>query len=312
MILRRAATALTSAGCALLVTLALTPPAVDGGHMPPEPPRLPTTATSPPVSPPVSPSSSPAAPTFSRSRLTQALDRYLRDRPGALSISVRDLSTGLSYTYNRELRTATASIVKVNIVIALLLQAQRGHRGLTAAERDLAARAIKVSDNDAASALWYRIGGAPGLAAANRKLGLRATTPGPGGAWGATTTTAADQVRLLNTLASRKSPLTPKNRRYVLSLMSRVAPEQSWGITAAADPKARTAVKNGWLPRPSQNNLWTLTSIGRVRNDRHDLLIAVISERHPSYGTGVKTIEHVTRTVTQSLTQPLPRPDRLS
>ncbi|MGW6495420.1 hypothetical protein [Nonomuraea angiospora] len=120
-----------------------------------------------------------------RKALTRSLHRYLDDLPGQLSVSVRELSTGLSYTYNHRLRTATASIVKVDLVVALLLRAQRRHRGRTGWERRSAARAIKVSDNAAASALWSAIGGAPGLAAAHRTLGLRDTTPGPGGAWGA-------------------------------------------------------------------------------------------------------------------------------
>lgn len=83
--------------------------------------------------------------------------------------------------------------------------------------------------------MWSAIGGGAGLAAANRKLGLRSTRPGPGGAWGSTTTSAADQVRLLNALISPRSPLTARHRRYVLSLMSDVTPEQAWGVSAADD-----------------------------------------------------------------------------
>ncbi|WP_171064606.1 serine hydrolase [Actinomadura soli] len=60
-----------------------------------------------------------------REALTQALRDYLDDRPGRLSLSVRDLTIGVSYSYGKGLRTATASIVKVDIVMALLLKAQR-------------------------------------------------------------------------------------------------------------------------------------------------------------------------------------------
>ncbi|MFI7132608.1 serine hydrolase [Nonomuraea sp. NPDC050153] len=219
-------------------------------------------------------------------------------------MSVRELSTGLSYTYNRGLRTATASIVKVDIVVALLLMAQRRHRGLTGWERRSAARAVKVSDNAAASALWSAIGGASGLATAHRKLGLRDTTPGPGGAWGSTTTTAADQVRLLTALTSPKSPLSARNRRYVLGLMSDVTPEQSWGVSAAG--RKGMALKNGWLPRPRDGGRWTVNSIGRVRDRHgHTYLIAVISHRHRSMSAGVKTVEQVAKLVTQALTKTL-------
>ncbi|MEV4356013.1 serine hydrolase [Nonomuraea sp. NPDC049625] len=243
----------------------------------------------------------PRGPSY-RKALTRSLHRYLDDLPGQLSVSVRELSTGLSYTYNHRLRTATASIVKVDLVVALLLKAQRRHRGLTDWERRSAARAVKVSDNAAASTLWSAIGGAPGLAAAHRKLGLRDTTPGPGGAWGATTTSAADQLRLLTALTSPKSPLSAKNRRYVLGLMSEVTPEQSWGVSAAG--RGDVALKNGWLPRPRDGGRWTVNSIGRVRDRHgHTYLIAVISHRHRTMGAGVKAVEHVAELVTKALSK---------
>ncbi|WP_165975105.1 serine hydrolase [Nonomuraea deserti] len=236
-----------------------------------------------------------------RKPLTRSLDRYLDDVSGELSVSVLDLPTGLSYSYNRGLRAATASIVKVDIVIALLLKAQRQGRGLTAWERSTAARAIRVSDNAAASALWSAIGGASGLAAANRKLGLRHTRPGPGGAWGSTTTSAADQVRLLKALSSAASPLSAKHRRYVLGLMGNVVPEQAWGVSAAGRGDAGVALKNGWLPRLRDGGRWTVNSIGRVRDRGHTFLIAVISRRNSSMGVGIKAIERVSRLVTRAL-----------
>ncbi|WP_146103604.1 serine hydrolase [Nonomuraea solani] len=217
----------------------------------------------------------------------RTLTRYLDGLSGDLSVSVRELSTGFSYTYNRGLRTATASIVKVNIVMALLLKRRR----LSDWEKRAAARAIKVSDNAAASALWSAIGGAAGLAAANKRLGLRETRPGS--AWGATTTSAADQVRLLNALVSPKSPLPAEHRAYMLRLMGDVAPEQAWGVSAAG----RAELKNGWLPRARDGGRWTVNSIGRVRDGGRTYLIAVISKGNTSMGAGVKAIEHVARAV---------------
>ncbi|TYB69152.1 hypothetical protein FXF51_07870 [Nonomuraea sp. PA05] len=231
--------------------------------------------------------------------LTRTIDRYLGTVPGQVAVSVKDLTTGRSYSYNRGLRTATASIVKVDIVMALLLKAQSRRRGLTTGERQHAARAIKVSDNAAASALWAAIGGAPGLAAANKRFGLRETRPDPSGAWGSTTTSAADQVRLLTALTSPGSPLSAKNRRYVLGLMGGVAPEQAWGVSAAG--RGGVALKNGWLPRPRHGGRWTVNSIGRVRDRGHTFLIAVVSDRHGSMGAGVTAVGRVSRLVTDAL-----------
>jgi beta-lactamase class A len=237
-----------------------------------------------------------------REKLAKALDRYLRDRPGQLALSIRDLSTGFTFTYGPKTRTVTASIVKVDILIALLLRAQREDRRLTATEKALATQMIEISDNKAANALWYAAGASAGLAAANKKLRLRSTSPGPGGVWGATTTSAADQIRILRALTSTHSPLSANSRRYVLGLMSHVTSEQVWGVSAAAaDADDAVALKNGWLPRPIDGGRWTINSIGRVNGDDHDYLIAVLSKLNPSMGAGIETVEHATRLLTSTL-----------
>lgn len=247
-----------------------------------------------------------------RERLTEALDRHLRNRPGQLSLSIRDQATGFAFTYRPGARTVTASIVKVEILIALLLKAQREARHLTATERGLATQMIEFSDNEAANALWYATGGSAGLAAVNERLRLTSTSPGPGGFWGATRTSAADQIRVLHALTSTHSPLSANSRRYVLDLMSRVTPDQVWGVSAAVAADTddtddtdhaddAVALKNGWLPRAVDGGRWTINSIGRVRGDGHDYLIAVLSKLTPSMEAGVETVEHATRLVTSTL-----------
>jgi hypothetical protein len=255
-----------------------------------------TTSTSTPtptLTPTPTPTATPRLSASARTKLTGDLDRYLDTRSGQVSVAIRDLSTGITYGYNTGLRTVTASIIKVDILEALLLRAQREDRRLTASERSLATRMIHVSDNDAATALWNRIGGTSGLAAANKKLGLRNTTPGSGGYWGSTTTSVADQIRILRALTSSGSPLSAASRKYVLGLMAGVDSTQAWGVSAAADDGDTTAVKNGWLPRAADGGRWTINSIGRVRGDDHDYLIAVLSKNDSSMDEGVETVEHV-------------------
>ncbi|SNS61558.1 serine hydrolase [Actinomadura mexicana] len=281
--------ALLLAGAALVATAMVVAGSTAFVH---EPPTVPTMTAETPA-----PRRQPTAPTFTRSQreeLTRALRRYLDDRSGDLSISVREVSTGRSYSYGGSLRTATASIVKVDIVMALLLQAQHERRALTSTEKALADRAIKVSDNAAASELWRSIGGAGGLASANGELGLRDTEPGTGGSWGSTTTSAADQIRLLTALTSADGPLNSANRRYVRHLMGDVAPEQTWGVGAAG---AGAEVKNGWLPRERHGGAWTVNSIGIVRAGDRTLLLAALSERGATLRDGVEAIEHACKTV---------------
>jgi beta-lactamase class A len=236
-----------------------------------------------------------------RTDLTSNLKSYLDDRPGQVSVEIRDRTTGITYGYNTGLRTATASIVKVDILVSLLLRAQQEDRHLTATERSLATQMIHASDNDAASALWDRIGGSSGLTAENKKLRLRNTTAGSGGAWGTTTTSVADQIRILRSLTSSDSPLSSASRKYVLGLMRGVESDQAWGVSAAADEGDTTALKNGWLPRTIDDNLWTINSIGRVRGDHHDYLIAVLSKRDATMEGGIATIEHVVKLVSEAV-----------
>ncbi|MFG2192097.1 serine hydrolase [Streptomyces sp. NPDC048639] len=219
---------------------------------------------------------------------------------GHLSVAVLDLDSGASDQYAPTDQVfATASIVKADILSALLLRTQDEGRTLTAPERENADRMIRVSDNDAATYLWNRIGGGDGLAKANQRLGLLATTPGP--TWGVTTTTASDQLRLLRAISTSDSPLTPANRAYLHDLMARVQPDQAWGVSAAADPGSATALKNGWLPR-SATGLWVVNSIGEVHHDGHRLLVAVVSDGHRTMDVGVQQVEAAARAATDVVT----------
>ncbi|MGW5972880.1 serine hydrolase [Streptomyces sp. NPDC055186] len=195
----------------------------------------------------------------------------------------------------------TASIVKVDILAALLLGAQDAGRELTGEERAYAAAMIERSDNDSASTLWRSIGRADGLDAANARFGLTRTTGGDGPRWGLTRTTVADQLLLLRQVfgAGEDSELTGASRAYVRGLMEGVVPEQAWGVPVVTDgaPGDGTsvdgsawAVKNGWVPRDA-TGLWAVNSVGRVTVDGRDLLVAVLSDGNATMARGVALVE---------------------
>jgi len=236
--------------------------------------------------------------------LTAALAPVLRSRTGYLAVGVTDLSSGVTATYHPHQLFHTASIVKAGILATLLLQAQRAHAGLSVAQQQLATSMIEESDNDAASALWDTIGAAPGLAAADRAFGLLRTEPGPGGLWGLTATTVTDQLALLAALTSAHSPLTAASRHYELGLMRSVEPGENWGVTAAADPGSRPAVKNGWLPDGTQSGLWVINSIGVLRHDGQRLLVAVLSSAQPTEAVGISQVQAAARAAAAAVTQP--------
>ncbi|WYB40499.1 hypothetical protein WJ438_32460 [Streptomyces sp. GD-15H] len=194
----------------------------------------------------------------------------------------------------------TASIVKVDILAALLLAAQDAGRGLTGEERAYAAAMIERSDNDSASALWRSIGRAAGLDAANARLGLARTAGGDGIRWGLTRTTVADQLLLLRQVfgAGADSELTGASRAYVRGLMEGVVADQAWGVPVVADELltdgSSWAVKNGWVPRDA-TGLWVVNSVGRVTVDGRDLLMAVLSDGNATMTQGVALVEAAAR-----------------
>jgi Beta-lactamase enzyme family len=235
--------------------------------------------------------------------LTAALAPVRRSQTGSLAVGVTDLSTGLTASYHPHELFHTASIVKADILATLQLQLQRQHAGLSPAEQQLATAMIEESDNDAASALWDTIGAAPGLAAANRILGLLRTEPGPGGLWGLTATSVTDQLALLAALTSAHSPLTAASRHYELGLMRSVEPGENWGVTAAADPGSRPAVKNGWLPDGSQSGLWVINSIGVLRHAGQRLLVAVLSSGQPTEAVGISQVQAAATAAAASVTE---------
>ncbi|MBQ1028837.1 serine hydrolase [Micromonospora sp. C97] len=230
-----------------------------------------------------------------RTRIEAYVDRF----DGHLAVAALDRQGTAAVTAGTK-RFETASIVKVNILAALLLRQRPPGKALGANTRRLAEDMIVSSDNDAAVALWQRIEGSRGLTAANRAFGLRETKPNSH--WGLTTTTAADQLRLLTALTSPTGPLTPQDRTFIMGLMTKVIPEQRWGITAAREPGNRSVyVKNGWDTADVDGGRWLVNSIGRIVEARHDWLIAVLSDHHVSQKAGVRVVEKAATYVLKEL-----------
>ncbi|MER7889271.1 serine hydrolase [Micromonospora sp. NPDC094482] len=221
-----------------------------------------------------------------------SVQAYLKGQGDRSAVAVLDRTTGAHLSVNADAGFHTASIVKVDILAALLLERQTA-QGLTAKEQNLAFDMITKSDNNAATSLWKEIGGASGLAAANRTLGLTETIPADGGSWGTTTTTANDQIRLLQTLTNASGPLNATSRGYVLNLMSQVQDDQDWGVPAGASAQASGVyVKNGWMGDSRDDGLWVTNSIGRIVEPGHDWLVAVLTSGNTDESSGINIVEH--------------------
>jgi hypothetical protein len=250
-----------------------------------------------PAPTPTTPTTDPQ--TLTREQAYRQLTQDLRgiDLPSHVSfgMALYDRVTGLQFAYRGDHVFETASIAKVDILTALLLQAQARGTPLSALQRSQAERMIRFSSNDDAWDLWRAVGAKAGLDRANRRLGLTHTTI-VSYSWGLARTTPRDQVRLVGKVARPDtSGLTRGSSAYALKLMRSVTPEQAWGVSAAARKGETTAVKNGWLPRSTEGERWIANSIGVITGKAVDLRLAVLSHGHADYGRGIALVETVAR-----------------
>jgi hypothetical protein len=213
---------------------------------------------------------------------------YLAGRPGHVSVAMYDAVAGTTAVYTDPAVAGyeTASSVKLDILTALVQRAGASGR-LTAREQALARRMISVSDNAAASALWAHVGGAPAMNAFFARLGMHATTAGPGGKWGLTRTTGADQLAVLRAIAY-PGTLSAAGRATVNGLLRTVIPAQRWGLTGGVPAGVTVELKNGWLPRTSG---WVITSLAHVHGAGRDYIMAVYTKNGPSMQAGVTTVQ---------------------
>lgn len=257
-------------------------------------------------------SPAPATPARSTSHanpLSGTAAAYLAGRSGTVLAAVYDIKTDQSWRLGDGAAQDEASIVKLDVLETLL--ARQGGGPLSPADQILARSMIEDSDNDAATSLWDKAGGAEGIGAYNDKAGLTSTTPSrcvtcagfrwPG--WGLTTTVPLDQLSLLKQLVlpGRHPLLSAAQRSYALSLMENVAPDQAWGVSGGVPAGASVALKNGWLPLNDANTDWQVNSVGWVHGGGRNYLIAVLSTGNPTEKYGIDTINGLSSRVWSAL-----------
>jgi beta-lactamase class A len=284
----------------VLALIAVAAPTDVGRSAVPPPPPVAAAPAAPPVPPAVDPAATARGATATIERLVQG------DSVGHVSVAARNLATGRTFGYAADTPIATASVVKLDILQTLLLQSQDAGEQPSAGARELAEQMITQSDNEAASTLWESVGGVPAIDAANDRLGPRDTQLVDH--WGSSTTPASDQLALLTALVG-PSPLDDASRAYARDLMTRVADDQRWGVSAAADPGTTTALKNGWTPDAADGGRWVVGSVGAVTVAGDPVLLVALTEHQPDKTTGIQLVEALSRAAAQAVTsQPAPVP----
>lgn len=221
--------------------------------------------------------------------LVDELDEISEDQ--RFAVSVRDQATGFRFDHGTG-RFRTASLVKIHLVALMTWRADRSGGRLTGSQRRDAEEMLVRSDNDAALRAYQALGGPPGIERGlESAFGTAGVRIGENTFWGRSTTRPRDVVALLQrVLATNRTAA----RRYAVlqDAMSRVIPEQRWGIPVLADDGTRAQVKVGWFEAPTG---WVANSSGRVMIDGSPVLISVMTDRNSTLEAGIKTVEEVAR-----------------
>ncbi len=212
----------------------------------------------------------------------RAAQRFARSRQGFVAFAVLDQDNrlrGLSRTEHFN----SASVVKAMMMVAILRRAEG--RRVTDAERALLKPMITRSDNDAASAIYIKIGD-PGLNAVARVAGMRKFKPSS--VWGNSQITAADQVRFFIQIDKL---VPPAHHRYARKLLSSIIGPQRWGIPPIAKSKGlKTFFKGGW-------RACCVHQVALIQRGRSRIALAVLTRNAPSMEYSHETIARIAKRV---------------
>ncbi len=214
--------------------------------------------------------------------------RYAATRPGTIAFAVRTPTrirgVGLDQSF------PSTSVVKAMLLVAHTRGAR--DRALRDDERALLSPMIRSSDNDAANAIFVRVGTA-GLTRLARAAGMTHFAPASP-IWGNSQITARDQTRFFLRLPQL---LPNRHRAYALKLLRTVVPSQRWGIGTLRLRGWRVHFKGGWGSGTGRiDHQVALLSKGKRR-----LAVAVLTAGNGSHTVGKQTLAGVFRRLLSGL-----------
>ncbi|MEU8572587.1 serine hydrolase [Streptomyces asoensis] len=231
-------------------------------------------------------------------KLKKDITAALASRRGTVAVGLYDRTTDTTCTLRASTAYDSASVVKVTVLSALLWDAQRTGRALTAREKSLATAMITKSDNASTTTLWRQLGMTKiknFLTAAK----MTQTEPGANGYWGLTQITVTDEQKLLKLLTARNAVLTDPSRAYVNTLMGQVVAAQRWGTPYGRPAGVSWHVKNGWLSRATLG--WRVHSVGTFKGGGHDYVMTVLTHGNSTMDYGIATIQGVAKVIHKDL-----------
>ena len=208
---------------------------------------------------------------------------YAAARGGAVSFAVID-SRGRLRGHDAERLYSAASTVKAMVLAAELRRMAAAGEPVDDSSDALLGAMIRYSDNEAADAVYARVGDA-GMTAVAEGAGM--TNFQIAGHWGNAQVTAADMARFFGDL---EGAFPRRHLGYAQNLLGSVIASQSWGIPAVAGADWGVRFKGGWLP---DHALVHQAAELRERGGPREIAVAILTDEQPSHGYGVETLEGV-------------------
>src|SRR5581483_7383903 len=218
-----------------------------------------------------------------------------------VTASIDDVRTGCHYHLYRHMRITTASVIKAQVLGAVLLKAQHHHRGLDARERHDIHPMIRWSfNNPYVPDLYYDVGGVAGMDRFDHRMHAFHTANTL--EYGATVTTSGDRTNISKRMLYGGGPIRARYRRIAWRYMSNVTPTQRWGITAGMRKGWDVALKNGFYPMPGHG--WRAGSTGFLRAPRghKGYAITVMTDQNRTQIAGIRLVQEVVRRAADALT----------
>jgi hypothetical protein len=213
----------------------------------------------------------------------EAAKLFAAERAGRVSFAVVDTSGALTCDRCR-LSYDAASVVKAMLLVAYLNHLAKRGEPLAADHEAYLASMIRVSDNDAATAIYAHVGdeGLTELAAEAQMTDFHVS-----GSWASARITAADQARLF---AALDELTAPEYRDYARALLSSISTEQSWGIPEVLRPEWQIFFKGGWLTHEDGS---LVHQVARLEQGERTMAIAILTDGSPSDEYGRATIHGI-------------------
>jgi beta-lactamase class A len=217
-----------------------------------------------------------------RDRLRDAVD-YAQRRTGIVSVAVID-SDGRLHGWHAERTYTSASVVKSMLLAAELERLRAGGLELDGTTRALLEGMITWSDNEAADAIYARVGD-QGLYDVAEAVGMRDFSCA--GHWSVAQISARDMAGFMFQL---DDVLVGPHAGFAKGLLADIVKEQRWGIPDGIGRGWHIYFKGGWRATELGQLVHQAALLERKGNR---IAIAVLTDGQPTQADGVETLRGV-------------------